>query len=141
MHTPEVTPITGRFRASRIVTLILPSIAVILLSQLAVAHHGWAWAEDQQSTLAGKIKSISMSAPHPTLEVTAADGAVWQVDLGNPSQTERSGFTAESSKAGDAITVLGNRNREQSKNHMKAVRITIAGKSYDLYPERIAPKQ
>jgi hypothetical protein len=33
----------------------LPAIAVVFLSQLAVAHHGWAWAEDQQSTLAGKI--------------------------------------------------------------------------------------
>jgi hypothetical protein len=118
----------------------LPAIAVVLLSQLAVAHHGWAWAEDQQSTHSGKIQSVSMSAPHPSLQVTAADGAVWQIDLGNPSQTERSGFTAESAKAGDAVTVLGNRNRERSRNHMKAVRVTIAGRSYDLYPERIASK-
>jgi hypothetical protein len=118
--------------------MALPALAVALLSQLAVAHHGWTWAEDAQSTLTGKIQSVSMAAPHPTLQVTAADGAVWQIDLGNPSQTQRSGFTAESAKEGDAVTVLGNRNREQSRNHMKAVRVTIAGKSYDLYPERIA---
>ncbi|MEO6514786.1 MAG: DUF6152 family protein [Steroidobacteraceae bacterium] len=120
--------------------MALPTIAVVLLSQLAVAHHGWTWAEDQQSTLAGKIQSISMAAPHPTLQVTAADGAVWQVDLGNPSQTERSGFTAESAKAGDAVTVLGNRDREHARNHMKAVRVTISGKNYDMYPERIVSK-
>jgi hypothetical protein len=79
-----------------------------------------------------------MAAPHPTLQVTDASGATWQVDLGNPSQTQRSGFAGDTAKAGDAITVLGNRNRDSERKHMKAVRITIAGKHYDLYPERIA---
>jgi hypothetical protein len=113
--------------------------AAVPLSQLALAHHGWAWAEDEQSTLTGKIQSISMAAPHPTLQVTDAAGATWQVDLGNPSQTERSGFTGETTKAGETIAVLGNRNRDHARNHMKAVRITISGKSFDLYPERIKP--
>jgi hypothetical protein len=66
-----------------------------------------------------------------------ADGVVWLVDLGNPNQTERSGFTATSAKAGDAIVVLGNRHKDKTRMHMKAVRITIAGKNYDMYPERI----
>lgn len=103
----------------------------------AAAHHGWSWAEDAQSTLAGTIQTISMAPPHPSLQVKAADGVVWLVDLGNPSQTERSGFTATSGKAGDAIVVLGNRHKDKTKMHMKAVRITIAEKAYDLYPERI----
>nr|WP_246105194.1 DUF6152 family protein [Rhodoligotrophos appendicifer] len=103
----------------------------------ALAHHGWSWAEEQQTVLEGTIKEISMAPPHPSLRVTAADGVVWQVDLGNPRQTERSKFTADTAKPGDAITVLGNKNQDKSKMHMKAVRITIAGKNYDLYPERI----
>ena len=37
----------------------------------------------------------------------------------------------------DAITALGNRHLDKSKAHMKAVRIVIAGKNYDMYPERI----
>lgn len=114
------------------------ALAVVPLGPLALAHHGWTWAEDEQSTLAGKIQSVSMAAPHPTLQVTDAAGATWQVDLGNPNQTERSGFTGETATSGDAITVLGNRNRDRARNHMKAVRITISGKNYDLYPERIA---
>ena len=61
----------------------------------------------------------------------------WQIDLGNPNQTERSGFTAASAKAGDGIVVLGNRHKDKAQRLMKAVRITVAGKSYDLYPERI----
>lgn len=135
MHTPEVKRILPAACA-----LGLLAIAAATAVQPASAHHGWAWAEEQQSTLTGKIQSISMAAPHPTLQVSDAAGATWQVDLGNPSQTERSGFRGDSAKAGDAITVLGNRNRERDRHHMKAVRITIGGKQYDLYPERIAPK-
>ena len=110
--------------------------AASLLSFAAFAHHGWSWAEDEQTTLTGKIAAISMSPPHPTLRVQAEDG-VWQVDLGNPGQTARSGFTAESAKVGDAIVVLGNRSLEKDKKHMKAVRITVRDKQFDMYPERI----
>ncbi len=119
---------------------LLLALTAVVASDLAPAHHGWAWADDEQSTLAGKVQSVSMNAPHPTLQVTDAAGATWQIDPGNPNQTERSGFAADSAKAGDSITVLGNRNRDRDRNHMKAVRITIAGKTFDMYPERIKSK-
>jgi hypothetical protein len=140
MHTPDVSAVRPHSSGLRIAAMALLAAAAVHVNQPASAHHGWTWAEDQQSTLNGKIQSISMSAPHPTLQVTDAAGAMWQIDLGNPSQTERSGFTATSGKAGDAITVLGNRNRDQERKHMKAVRITIGGKHFDLYPERLPTK-
>jgi hypothetical protein len=114
----------------------LTLVAALLVSCAAFAHHGWSWAEDEQTTLTGKIASISMSPPHPTLQVQTDDG-LWQVDLGNPGQTARSGFTAESAKVGDPIVVLGNRSLEKDKKHMKAVRITVREKRFDMYPERI----
>ena len=118
--------------------LKLAAVGVLTgVSLPAQAHHGWSWAEDEQSELKGTIRSISMAPPHPSLQVVAADGVLWQVDLGNPNQTERSGFTATSAKPGDAVVVLGNRHRDKNKMQMKAVRITIAGKNYDMYPERI----
>ncbi|MDF2620578.1 MAG: hypothetical protein K0S00_3237 [Xanthobacteraceae bacterium] len=110
---------------------------VLALAAPALAHHGWSWAESEQMTLQGTIKTISMAPPHPVLHVTAKDGVLWQVDLGNPRQTADSGFTGDTAKPGDAVTVLGNRNRDSTKPHMKAVRITLAGKNYDMYPERI----
>ena len=103
----------------------------------AFAHHGWSWADSEQTELEGTIETISMSPPHPSLEVRDADGTLWQVDLGNPNQTQRSGFTGDTAEAGDAITVLGNRNSDASRAHIKAVRITINGTNYDMYPERI----
>ena len=35
------------------------------------------------------------------------------------------------------IVVLGNRSLEKDKKHMKAVRITVGERQFDLYPERI----
>jgi hypothetical protein len=119
---------------------IAAAFAAIALSAMiagtAFAHHGWAWAEGEQTTLEGTIQSISFAPPHPSLTVMS-DGTVWQIDLGNPRQTERSGFTEGSAKEGDAITVLGNRSQDENEKLMKAVRITVAGKNFDMYPERI----
>jgi hypothetical protein len=125
-----------RLNRRRVVLLALAG-AVTGLSLPAAAHHGWTWAEDGQTELRGSLVSLSMAPPHPSLQVKAADGVLWQIDLGNPSQTERSGFTATSAKPGDAIVILGNRHKDKTKMLMKAVRITIAGRNYDMYPERI----
>lgn len=123
-------------RSSRRRAILLAVGAVAATSLPALAHHGWNWAEDQQSELKGTVKSVSMAPPHPSLQVMA-DGKQWLIDLANPNQTQRAGFTGESAKPGDAITVLGNRAKDKSQLWMKAVRITVAGKTYDLYPERI----
>ncbi|MDX3928745.1 MAG: DUF6152 family protein [Shinella sp.] len=121
----------------KITSFAAAAAMTVLAATGSLAHHGWSWAEAEQMTLEGTIQEISMAPPHPTLQVRAQDGVVWQVDLGNPRQTERSGFTADTAKVGDAITVLGNRSRNEDEMHMKAVRITVAGKNYDMYPERI----
>ncbi|MDO9420953.1 MAG: DUF6152 family protein [Herminiimonas sp.] len=128
--------ITSRNIAHRMV-LMLGATAMALFTMQAFAHHGWGWAEEEQSELNGTITEISMAPPHPSLRVKAQDGRLWQVDLGNPNQTQRSGFTGDTAKVGDQITVLGNRTKEPNKAHIKAVRITVGGKQYDMYPERI----
>jgi uncharacterized protein DUF6152 len=104
------------------------------------AHHGWDWAQAEQTEMKGTVEKVSMAPPHPSMEIKAADGTVWQVDLANPNQTQRSGFTAKSAKAGDPIVILGNRHKDQSKRVIKAVRISVGGKTYDLYPERIGAR-
>ncbi len=110
--------------------------AAVTIAGTAAAHHGWAWAEGEQTTLEGTIQSISFAPPHPSLTVMS-EGTIWQIDLGNPRQTERSGFAEGSAKVGDAITILGNKSQDENEKLMKAVRITVAGKNFDMYPERI----
>jgi hypothetical protein len=120
----------------------LPAFALVaawLAASLvpAYAHHGWDWAQAEQTEMKATVQKVSMAPPHPSVTVKADDGTVWQVDLANPNQTERSGFNGKSAKAGDSIVILGNRHKDASKRVMKAVRVTVGGKTYDLYPERI----
>lgn len=118
----------------RIVTF---AAAATMTAFAAFAHHGWTWAEEKQTELTGTIRTVMIAPPHPALEVETASDGVWKVELGNPRQTERSGFVEGSAKPGDEIVVLGNRSLDQSEKRMKAVRITVAGKVFDIYPERI----
>ncbi|WP_424550534.1 DUF6152 family protein [Shinella sp.] len=117
----------------------MPALAaaiVVLTAIAAFAHHGWGWAEEEQTELTGKVVSVVVAPPHPSLDVEAADG-LWKIELGNPRQTERAGFDDMSAKPGDEVVVLGNRSLDANEKRMKAVRITVAGKVYDIYPERI----
>ena len=102
----------------------------------AAAHHGWSWAEGEQTELRGTVREVYVGQPHPSLRVEAADG-LWTVELANPRQTERAGFTAESTKPGDTVLAIGNRARAEGERRMKAVRLVVGDRTYDLYPERI----
>ncbi|MDP5308835.1 DUF6152 family protein [Paracoccus spongiarum] len=126
-----------RFATARHVS----SAALVLLSAsaAALAHHGWSWAEGEVSRLTGTIARIVIAPPHPTLTVEAADGTLWTVELGNPGRTQRSGFVEGTAAPGDRVTVLGNRAQDSAEPRMKAVRITVEGRDYDMYPERIPP--
>lgn len=107
-----------------------------LFAGAALAHHGWSWAEADQIDLTGKITAISFAPPHPTLELDTADGA-WRIELGNPNQTQRSGFVEGVVAVGEEVTVRGNRSLDPDEKRLKAVRVIVAGKNYDIYPNRI----
>ena len=118
-------------------TLAFSALAgAALLAGAAMAHHGWSWAEADQIDLTGTITSISFAPPHPTVELDTADGA-WRIELGNPNQTQRSGFVEGVVAVGNEITVRGNRSLDPNEKRLKAVRVTVAGKNYDIYPSRI----
>lgn len=118
-------------------SLAAAGLAGILFATAALAHHGWSWAEADQIELTGTVTKVVIAPPHPTIDLTATDGVDWHIELGNPRQTERSGFNAESARPGDTITVLGNRSQDPDEKRLKAVRVTVGDKVYDIYPERI----
>jgi len=113
----------------------IATLAAGALAGTALAHHGWEWADSELTELTGTIASITIAPPHPVIEVES-EGETWTVELGNPSQTQRSGFVEGSAEVGQDIVVLGNRNADGSL-HMKAVRITVEGQVFDIYPDRI----
>jgi hypothetical protein len=107
----------------------------LLAAGPAFAHHGWSWTEDGFFELKGIIKAIYIGNPHATLDVDV-EGEIWRVELAPPSATIRAGFTEEVAKVGDEVTALGNRSRDETEKRMKAVRVTVNGKAYDVYPSR-----
>ena len=100
-----------------------------------LAHHGWSWTADGFFELEGIIKEIYIGNPHATLDVDV-EGDIWRVELAPPSATMRAGFTEDVAKVGDEVTAIGNRSRDETEKRMKAVRVTVNGKTYDVYPSR-----
>lgn len=119
--------------------LCLATITAILVaaSSLAWAHHGWAWAEDEQTEITGTILDIHIAPPHPRLMIRTANDGEWRVDLGNPGRTERAGFVEGVASPGDTVVARGHRSRDAGQKLFKAVRITIGDAVYTFYPERV----
>lgn len=124
-------------RFATIRTVIAAGTVATLGAGVALAHHGWSWADGELTSLSGTITRIVIAPPHPTLTVEDADGTVWTVELGNPGRTQRAGFVEGTAAAGDLVEILGNRAQDKAEARIKAVRITIDGQAYDMYPERI----
>ena len=116
-------------------------LAVLVTATMAVpvfAHHGWLWTEDGFFKLTGIIRSVYVGNPHATLDVDA-EGELWRVELAPASATIRAGYTEDVAKAGDEVVAIGHRSRDAGEMRMKAVRIIVNGKTYDVYPGRTPP--
>jgi hypothetical protein len=101
----------------------------------AYAHHGWAWTQSGFFRIEGTITDIYIGNPHPVIQVDV-EGKVWRVELAPPAASAAAGFTDGVAKAGDTIVAIGNRSRDEGELRMKAVRIVVGGKTYDVYPSR-----
>ena len=107
----------------------------LLAAGPTLAHHGWSWTADGMFELKGIIKEIYIGNPHATLDIDV-EGEIWRVELAPPSATMRAGFTEDVAKVGDEVTAIGNRSLDETEKRMKAVRVTVNGKTYDVYPSR-----
>ncbi|WP_421724842.1 DUF6152 family protein [Bauldia sp.] len=111
-------------------------IATVLATGTALAHHGWFWTADGDFVLEGIIQEIYLGNPHATLKVQAED-ELWHVDLAPPSRTAAAGFVEGVANVGDEVILVGQRSADENELVMKAVRVTIDGVNYDVYPNRV----
>jgi hypothetical protein len=113
-----------------------PGILALGLLPLPLhAHHGWGWASDEEFELTGRVKSVRVGNPHGELTLDV-DGEDWVVEIGQPWRNERAGLTESLLAADTTVTAHGHRSANKAEKLMKAEHIVIAGKSYNLYPDR-----
>lgn len=121
---------------------VLPSLALTaaLAGALstpppALAHHGWEWAESGNSEITGTIVAAKLGNPHGELTVDVS-GTTWLVEVGQPWRNDKAGLKDAQLAKGTKLTVTGHKHADAKKQVFKAERVTIDGKTYDLYPDR-----
>ena len=113
--------------------------AALLLGSIPLtpigAHHGWAWATGEEFELSGIVKSVRHGNPHGSMQLRTTSGE-WTVEIGQPWRNAQAGLTAQLLRPGTRLLIHGHRSANAKERLMKAERIVIAGKSYNLYPDR-----
>jgi len=117
-----------------ILWFLLPLI-LILSSISAMAHHGWGWATDQEFEITGTIVAKRLGNPHGEVTLNV-DGKEWLIEVGQPWRNQRAGLTDELLSEGREITIHGHKSAKPDERRVKAERIVIDGKDYNLYPDR-----
>lgn len=122
-----------RFRFSYL--MWLSCLTAFLAVSTAHAHHGWAWATDEEFEITGVIQSVRLGNPHGEVTIRV-DGEDWVIEVGQPWRNDRVGLTREMLSEGREITVHGHRSAREGERLVKAERVVIDGQDYNLYPGR-----
>lgn len=111
-------------------------LAVLLSSISALAHHGWSGYRTEKFTLSGIVEGVTLGNPHGIIKARAQDG-VWDIVLGPPANQRRAGLTEALVPIGAPVTAYGHRHLDPNRREIKTERLTVAGKTFDIYPERL----
>lgn len=117
----------------QVVRVVIAVAASLVASESVLAHHSFAAEFDakQPVKLEGTLTKIEWVSPHAWLYIDVKDGtgkvANWGIELGAPNGLLRLGWTRNSVKVGDVISVEGSRARDGS-TVANARSITMNGK-------------
>jgi Family of unknown function (DUF6152) len=111
-------------KVSPLGTPALGAVFLLLVSLSLFAHHGAAsYDTSKMTTLKGTVTSVQWMNPHAEIEIevndTAGKAQKYTVESVSPLGLSRIGWTKNSVKPGDQITVTGN----LSKNGMHILRL------------------
>ena len=89
------------------------ALAMLITAVPALAHHSFAAEYDAKKpiTLSGTMTKLEWTNPHARLYLNVrgenGEAVVWEFELGSPNALTRHGWTRNSLKPGDGLTVMG----------------------------------
>ncbi len=100
-------------------------------SGAALSHHGWgSYDASKPVTVEGSILTSTFENPHATIAIKAPD-KIWTVTLAPTSRMIARGAAAEVVAVGKMVSAYGYPSTVEM-NEMRAERITVDGKTYEL---------
>src|SRR5262245_23562486 len=124
-------------RTRRSAILLAPVLAAIVFAcaaKPAIAHHAFAAVFDakQPIKLTGTVTKLEWQNPHTWFYIDVKDesGTVqnWGMEMGSPNLLIRAGWSRNSLKVGEVVTVEGFRSRDGSSNgNAQVVMLTNTG--------------
>jgi len=99
---------------------VLVGAGLLVATVPAFAHHSFSAEYDRSKpiTLKGTVTKVEWMNPHARFYVDVADDAGkvtnWEFELGSPNGLMRQGWTRNSLKKGDVVTVNGSRAKDGS---------------------------
>ncbi|MBZ5659338.1 MAG: hypothetical protein LAO08_02940 [Acidobacteriia bacterium] len=101
----------------RTLAFLAVAFCLLVVSVPMFAHHGTAAYDVSKTyTVKGKVTRLNFINPHVQLyfDVTDEKGGVekWQAELTSPNHLMRAGWTKETLKPGDDVTVTGYRTKD-----------------------------
>jgi hypothetical protein len=120
---------------TRVFTFLALAVGLFVASSPLFAHHGAsAYDTKKLTTLKGTVTDFQFMNPHSEIffEVKNADGKIekWSAEAASMVTMSRLGWSRSLFKAGDPITVVGNRARNGSPT-MRLSKVVLAnGKEY-----------
>jgi len=106
-----------------------------LMALPAAAHHGWSGNTAGEIELTGTVVTgVRLAGAHGTMQISDADGQVWDITLAPGPRTHRAGLTEDVIPVGAEVKVLGERNEDPDVFEAKVRRVMWNDQVFDVYP-------